>query len=129
MRYVERRDPNGKIRRIAVVDGTPNTNPKKKRKPFRVEWVKLPLWWVETLRKSTSAATCQLAMAILFEAFKCEQVGGEVVLSSTVTKMSGSTRRRAARELVKLGLIKTDQNGKEALRVSRIYYSKNKRRI
>jgi hypothetical protein len=46
MRYVERRDPDGKLRRIAVVDGTPNTSPKKrKRKPFKVEWVKLPLWW------------------------------------------------------------------------------------
>jgi hypothetical protein len=128
VRYVI--DPRGK--RIAVIDGTPNASPKKrKRKPFKAQWVKLPLRWVEALQKSKSAATWQLAMVILFEAFKCEQIGGEIVLSSKVTKMSGSTRRRSARGLAKLGLIETEQNGKEALRVTHIYYlqEKKKRRI
>jgi hypothetical protein len=122
-RYVERRDPNGNIQRIAVVDGDHHASPKKrKRDPFKAQWVKLPMRWVEALRKSKSAATCQLAMVILFEAFKCEQVGGEIVLSATTTGMPGSTRRRAARGLVRLGLITTEQNGKGALRVSMIHY-------
>ena len=122
-RYVERRDPDGKIRRIAVKEWNPRVSPKKrKRDPFKAQWVKLPMRWVEALRKSKSAATCQLAMVILFEAFKCEQVGGEIVLSATTTKMPGSTRRRAARGLVRLGLITTEQNGKGALRVSMIHY-------
>jgi len=122
-RYVERRDPNGKLQRIAVVEWNPRASPKKrKRDPFKVQWAKLPWVWVEVLRKSKSAATWQLAAIILFEAFKCEQVGGEIVLSASVTKMSGSTRRRSAKELVELGLIQIEQNGKEALRVSRIYY-------
>jgi hypothetical protein len=70
-----------------------------------------------------------LALEILFEAFKREHVGGEIVVSSTMTGMPGESRRRSARELVELGLVETEQNGREALRVSNIYYSKKKRRI
>ncbi len=48
MRYVKRRDPNGEIRRIAVVDGTPRgVIPKtQKREPFKAEWVRLPQRWI-----------------------------------------------------------------------------------
>jgi hypothetical protein len=119
IRYVT--DPRGK--RIAVVDGTPNANPKKrKRKPFEAQWVRFPLRWVEALRKSKKPSAYQLALVILGEAFKQEQLGGEIILSSTVTRMQRQTRREATKELIKLGLIKTEQNGREALRVSHIYY-------
>jgi hypothetical protein len=88
-------------RRIEVETADSSTIPKKRRKPFKAEWTKLPRHWVEALQQSKSARTIQLAHAILFEAFKREHVGGEIVLSSTVTGMPGETRRRAAHELKK----------------------------
>jgi hypothetical protein len=54
---------------------------------------------------------------ILFEAFKREQVGGEIVLSATMTGMPRTTRRRATAELVKLKLIEIKQCGNGAVRV------------
>jgi hypothetical protein len=94
---------------------------KRRRKPsFKVRWVKLHLRWVEALRRSRSVSTYQLAHTILFEAFKREQVGGEIVLSMEVTKMPSSTRMRATKELVRLGLIKVSRHGKQAVRVSKI---------
>jgi hypothetical protein len=96
---------------------------KKRRKPFEPEWVKLPRRWVAVLRQSKSIGTYQLAHIILFEAFKREQIGGEIVLSSAMTGMSQTTRRRAAKELVELGLIQTERRrGRQALRVSHVYY-------
>jgi hypothetical protein len=96
--------------------------PKKRREPFKAQWVKLPRWWIEVLRRTKSASTKQLAMEILSEVFKREQIGGEIVLSATVTKLLHSTRMRAAKELVELGLIKTEQKGRQAMRVSHVYY-------
>jgi hypothetical protein len=128
MKHVKRRDPDGKMRCIALAGDRPPAAVRAKRKPFKVEWVMLPRQWVEALRESTSAATYRLAMVVLFEAFKREAVGGEVVLSSKVTGMKGSTRRRAAEELVKLGLIKLERAGRSALRVSKINGRKFKRK-
>jgi hypothetical protein len=90
---------------------------KKRRKRFETRWVKLPSRWVKALRQSKSASTYQLAHTILFEAFKREQVGGEIVLSMAATKMPASTRKRAIKELVELKLIKVSQHGRQAARV------------
>jgi hypothetical protein len=90
---------------------------KKRRKRFETKWVKLKLRWVRALRQSKSVSTYQLAHTILFEAFKREQVGGDIVLSAEVTKMSASTRKRATKELVRLKLIKVSQHGNQAVRV------------
>ena len=107
-------------RRIAVETLDLGTTPKKKKrhKPFRAEWVKLPLHWAEALRRSKSANTYHLALAILFEAFRRKHVGGEIVLSTVLTRMQRCTKMRAARELARLGLIQIDQNGQKAFRVS-----------
>jgi hypothetical protein len=94
---------------------------KKKRKSFETRWVRLDRRWVKALQRSRSANTYRLALVILFEAFKREQVGGEIVLSTAMTGMSASSRGRAVRELVKLGLIKTDQYSRRAVRVTHIY--------
>jgi hypothetical protein len=90
---------------------------KKRYKRFETRWVKLKLRWVRALQRSKSVSTYQLAHIILFEAFKREQVGGEIVLSAEVTKMSASTRKRATKELVRLKLIKVSQHGNQAVRV------------
>jgi hypothetical protein len=98
----------------------------KRRKPFKAQWVKLPRHWVEALQQSRSVSTYQLALAILFEAFKRKYLSGEIILSSTTTKMARNTKMRAARELVELGLIEIEQDCNQAARVT-ILYSKRRR--
>ena len=90
-------------KRIAVGTLPSKAEPKK---PFEAEFVKFPRRWAEVLRQSKSAATYQLALAILFEAFKQKKRNGEIVLSSAVTKLPRETRRRAANELVELDLMR-----------------------
>lgn len=97
------------------------TSPQRKRPPFKAQFVKLPLRWAEALRRSKSVNTYQLALIILFEAFKRKHTGGEVILSSAVTDMPRCSKMRATKELVELGLIETNQIGRQALRVSIIY--------
>jgi hypothetical protein len=109
-------------RRIAVETvETTGAIPRTKRAPFKAQWVKLPLHWAETLRRSKSASTYQLAHVILFEDFKQKvfKRRREIVLSSSVTRMPHSTRARAANELTELGLIKVvrAKEMKKALRV------------
>jgi hypothetical protein len=105
-----------------LLDSKSTSSSSKTCKTFRVEWVKLPLRWVEALRQSKNASTCHLAMALLFEAFKRKHVGGEVVLSSAMTGMPRNTRMRAAKELTQLGLIQLHrQDGSRSYRVSIIY--------
>lgn len=116
MKYVTRHG-----RRIAVETLDTGAILKTKRKPFKAQWVKLPLHWAEALRRSKRVSTYQLAHVILFEAFKRKHVGGEVVLSRTVTGMPRCTKVRAANELVELGLIKIIRDGNHALKVSPIY--------
>ena len=108
-------------RRIEIIDRQ-DANPKKRRKPFKAEWVKLPSKWIEALGKSGRINAYRLALVILLEDFKRKRWGGEVVLSSEVTGMPRNTRMRAAKDLVELGLIETEQRGRGALRVSNIYY-------
>jgi hypothetical protein len=94
----------------------------KASKAFKAEWVKFPSAWREVLHRAKCAGTVyDLALTILFEAFKRECVDGEIVLSAELTRMPRSTRRKAARELVKLGLIKLRlTGGNQAYRVSKI---------
>jgi hypothetical protein len=115
MMYVER---YGK--RIAVDTINTSTPAKKKRKPFELSFVKLPHFWVERLMRSKNPGTFKLAFHILKEDFKRQLVGGEIVLSTKATGLPREVRRRAVRELVQLGLIKTEQNGNHAIRVTSI---------
>jgi hypothetical protein len=93
---------------------------KKKRKAFEADWVKFPRQWADALRQAKStAATYELAILILFEAFRCKHIGGEIILSAEMTGMPRSTRRKAIGKLAKLGLIKLHrQSGNQAYRVS-----------
>jgi hypothetical protein len=94
---------------------------KKQREPFKAEFVQFSVRWAEALQQSKSAATYQLAIAILFESYKRKHIGGEIVLSSVVTKMSKETRRRATNELVKFGLIEVKRNGRKSPRVTKLH--------
>lgn len=110
---------NGK--RIAV-DTLYTTAPAKKRKPFEGQFVKLPYHWIGRLERSKSPGTFKLAHRILKEAFKRQYVGGEIVLSSEATRLSRKVRSKAVKELVGLGLIKVEQKGNQAVRVTNILF-------
>jgi hypothetical protein len=116
MNYVMR---HGK--RIEVETLNTGTSSPRKHKPFKAQFVMVPLRWVETLQRSKSASAYQLALAILLEAFKLKafkRKGSEITLSSTVTKMPRNTKTRAAKELAELGLIEIKQIGNQAIKVS-----------
>jgi hypothetical protein len=107
-------------KRIAVQTVEPT--PRKPRKPFEAQWVKLPRHWIEALRRTNSANTYRLAILILMEVFERKYRGGEIVLSAQVTRgMSRASKARAAEELVELGLIETQQEGHQAIRVTNVY--------
>jgi hypothetical protein len=121
MGYVMRQ---GRRIKVATVnpDPDPGSNPRKRRRPFEPMWVKLPRHWITGLKRSKSAHTYELAHLILWEAFKDKRGTGEVILSTEVTGMSRVTKRRAAEELVELGLIRLKKEGTRALRVRVIPY-------
>jgi hypothetical protein len=106
-------------KRIAIEAYTPPGKHQRKRKPFKVSWFKFPAWWIEVLHKAGAGGRL-LAPIILAEAFKRDYIKGDIVLSSEVTKMPRTTRKRAVEELVKLGLITVERNGNRALTVTAI---------
>ena len=115
-------------RRIAIDTINTATPARKKRKPFEVSFVKLPELWIERLRHARKVSTITLAHMILREAFKRQIVGGEIVLSTKATGLSRQVRARAVNELRELGLIETEQNGNQAVRVTLLLLREKKRR-
>lgn len=97
-----------------------------KRKPFKIDWVKLPNYWIGQLERSRRVGTYKLAHRILREAFKRQYLGGEIVLSATVTGMPRSTRHDAIKEIVKLGLIRIKQEGRGAITVTTLLLGNDK---
>jgi hypothetical protein len=109
-------------RRIEVDTLDTGRSPKRRRQAFKAKFVKVPVHWIAALSRTKRISTWQLAMVILAEAFKRKHLGGEIVLSSQVTRMSHVTRYRAAQELVSFGLIQLQPgNGRDASRVLAIH--------
>jgi hypothetical protein len=124
MSYVHRRG------KLIAVDTLTAATPAKKHKPFEVSFVKLPGFWIGRLRHARKVSTITLAHVILREAFKRQHLGGEIVLSTEATGLSRQVRARAVKELRELGLIETEQNGNQAVRViSIIEREEEKKRI
>ena len=115
-------------RRIAIDTINTATPARKKRKPFEVSFVKLPKFWIDQLRHARKLSTITLAHVILHEAFKRQHVGGEIVLSTKATGLSRQVRARAVNELRELGLIETEQNGNQAVRVISIIERKEEKK-
>jgi hypothetical protein len=90
--------------------------------------VKLPDYWIEQLERSCRVGTHKLAHRILREAYSQQHIGGEVVLSVTVTGLPRATRWSATKELVELGLIQIQQDGNQAARVIKLLGKPNPRR-
>jgi hypothetical protein len=103
-----------------AVDTVAADSPASKRSSFRVQFVKLPGSWIDRLQQSNSPGTFKLAHRILRESFKCQHVGGEIVLSTRTTGLSRKVRSKAVKELVGLGLIEINQSGNQAVRVTNI---------
>ena len=106
---------------VGYPDDPPNDKARwPKRKPLKINWVKLPNYWIERLERARRLGTFKLAHRILREAYKRQCIGGEIVLSTTTTGMSRCARYHAVRELVELGLIRTQQEGSGAVRVTEL---------
>jgi hypothetical protein len=91
--------------------GAPKKRRNKRKRGFEIEWVKFTARMRKRLR-GASSATYDLAIAILFEAFKLEQMAvKEIVLSKATTGLSKDARRRAINNLVRLGVIKVRRKG------------------
>jgi hypothetical protein len=116
-------DPRAKGGRILVEtldkDDHPPSGRKQraKRKPFTVDWVRLPNYWIERLKRCQRLPTIKLAHCILREDYKRQHLGGEIILSTRITGMARSSRFDAVQELVELRLIRTHQKGNGAVRV------------
>jgi hypothetical protein len=96
----------------------------KRRKGFAMRWVKLPRNWITSLGRSKSVNTYKLAHRILWAAYEDKRGKGVVTLSKySVPGMSPVTRRRAARELMELGLLTLLEKPRvgRAMRVRVIY--------
>jgi hypothetical protein len=105
-----------KGRRIEVETFEPGGPPPKKR--FKPRFVMVPMRWMVALKRTRSVNAYRLALLILAEAFKDRHRTGKVCLSTAVTEMSRETKRRAAKELMKLGLIEVEKTGKQVLKVT-----------
>jgi hypothetical protein len=89
----------------------------KGKKPFKVEWVKLPDHWIVQLERSRHLGTYKLALRILRAAFQQQYMGGDIVLSAAFTRLPRTTRWSAIKEMVGLKLIRIERNGNQAAHV------------
>jgi hypothetical protein len=114
MRYVDRHGE-----RVAV-EALSTSAPAKKRRLFKVRFVKFYGYWIDRLERSKNPGTFKLFLCILKADFRRQIVGGELVLSTEATGLSRKVRSRAIKELVELGLIEIEQKGNQAVRVTKL---------
>jgi hypothetical protein len=109
-----------RIEIITVYPGGKEPRPKT-RKPFVIDYVQFPEWWIDALRGASGSAHT-LAEIILREDYKIERsrYPGKIVLTDAVTQMPHSTRRRALEELVERGLIAIEQGVRQAAIVTKV---------
>ena len=114
--------------KVGYLDDPPPETRRTKRKPFKIDFVKLPGYWIEQLERSRRVGPYKLAHRILKEAFKQQHRGGEVVLSTAVTGMPRATRHDAVKVIVELGLIRIKQEGRGAVIVTELLLGDDKPR-
>jgi hypothetical protein len=124
---------HGKRILVETLDDPPGTSRRlarrvKKRKPFEIEWVKLPDYWIQQLKLARYLATYTLALHVLRENFKQQYAGGDIVLSTALTGLPRTTRWLATKEMVELGLIQIQQDGRQAVRIVEVFDRKPRRR-
>jgi hypothetical protein len=85
---------------------------KLRRKKFQATFVVFPMRWVDVLESANAdRGTYRLAIRLLVEAYEREHRGGDIMLSSEVTRMPRNSKYRAARKLEALGLIRVERRG------------------
>jgi hypothetical protein len=109
-RFKSRKQDRRSVEEILATTDTPRP-PKKERKPFKSEFIRVPSFWRTALR-GAPGATYELALAVLDEKHTRDHKGGDIVLSAEVTGMNAPTRRRATLDVVRRGLIGVDQVGR-----------------
>ena len=107
-------------KRIEVETLEPKKAPKR-RKPFKVRWVKTPTEWIQRL-KGEGGAAHELALYVLERDFECKHKGGEIILSTTATGLPRQTRAHTIKILVDLGLIAVEQRGNQAIKVTHLFF-------
>jgi hypothetical protein len=88
-----------------------------RKKRFGARFIMFPRHWITALRNSRSVNTHHLALTILMETYE-GRTKTLTLSGTTVPYLMPDSRRRAARELAELGLIKVEQNGRQALKVT-----------
>ena len=86
------------------------------------KFVQVSKYWSDQLKQTRSWVTYRLALEILRQDFRRKKYPDEeIILSAERTGISnGDARRRAARDLERLGLIEVTQRHKAAARVTRL---------
>jgi hypothetical protein len=100
----------------------------QKRKTFQAEFIQVPAYWIKALR-GAHGTTYQLAHAILEADFerRHKRRGGGVVLSKEVTGLLRSSRQRATKALLQLGLIEVEiPEGRCAPRVTKLLHTRKR---
>ena len=109
---------------VRYLEDLPEKARRPERKPFTIDFVKLPTYWIEQLKRARHSATFKLAHHILREDYKQKYGGGgEIVLSDDATGLARSPRRRAIKEMIDLKLIRVQQKGKQAPRVIQVLHN------
>jgi len=111
------------LRALMKKMGTRRSVKTQQKSGFKVQWVKFPLRWIRILREvAATGSTYDLALTILVESFKLEQMAvKEVILSAEVTGLPRMSRMRAINNLVRLNLIKIRRGKGKAVRVVDLY--------
>lgn len=110
-RFKSKKQDRRSVEEIVAATTVSERPPKKARKPFKSEFIRVPSFWRAALR-GAPGATYELALAVLDEKHTRDHKGGDIVLSAEVTGMNAPTRRRATRDVVRRGLIGVDQVGR-----------------
>jgi hypothetical protein len=98
----------------------PEAPARKRHKPFEARFTQLPEFWGTELEKLKSAATWHLARRILREALRRRFIPGPITLSKEMTGLARTSRCRAARNMVRRGLIRVKQQGHHAAIVTEL---------
>ncbi|MFY9839339.1 MAG: hypothetical protein WAK55_23260 [Xanthobacteraceae bacterium] len=93
---------------------------RKRHKPFKATWSRLPKHWSDQLEQARGMTTYQLAHRVLHETFRRQVIGGSVILSGEVTGLPHTSRRRATKDMLRLGLFSIVQEGKRAAVVTEL---------
>jgi hypothetical protein len=108
-------------KRIEVETLPPKTPAREKRARFEA-WAQTPAEWIKRL-KGQSGAAHDLANYILQRDFECwVKKSGDIILSTAATGIPGTTRRKAVKVLTDAGLIAVEQYGKQAFKVTRLFF-------